>query len=133
MSPRETRPVVGREPTFLGHPRGLAVLFGTEMWERFSFYGLQGILLMFLTASLAQNGLGLSDTVAVPIASLYSGLVYLTALPGGWLADRVLGPRRGVLVGGIVIMCGHVAMAIPISTPPWCSSACSWSWPARVC
>jgi POT family proton-dependent oligopeptide transporter len=110
-------PVVGREPTFLGHPRGLAVLFGTEMWERFSFYGLQGILLVFLTASLARNGLGLDATTAVPIASLYSGAVYLTALPGGWLADRVLGPRRAVLVGGIVIMCGHLSMAIPVKNP----------------
>jgi len=116
MSHREY-PVVGREKTFFGHPRGLAVLFGTEMWERFSFYGLQGILLTFLTASLAQNGLGLSATVAVPIASLYSGLVYLTALPGGWLADRILGPRRGVLIGGIIIMCGHISMAIPVSGP----------------
>ncbi|MCC3763514.1 oligopeptide:H+ symporter [Glycomyces sp. TRM65418] len=111
------RPLVGRERTFFGHPRGLAVLFGTEMWERFSFYGLQGILLVFLTASLAQNGLGLDATVAVPIASLYSGLVYLTALPGGWLADRILGPRRGVLIGGIVIMCGHLSMAVPVENP----------------
>jgi POT family proton-dependent oligopeptide transporter len=103
-----------REPTFLGHPRGLAVLFGTEMWERFSFYGLQGILLTFLTASVLRNGLGLADTVAVPIASLYSGAVYLTSLPGGWLADRVLGARRAVLIGGVVIMCGHISMAVPV-------------------
>ncbi|HEX2146012.1 MAG TPA: oligopeptide:H+ symporter [Glycomyces sp.] len=116
MTHREYR-AVGREKTFFGHPRGLAVLFGTEMWERFSFYGLQGILLVFLTASLAQNGLGLADTVAVPIASLYSGLVYLTALPGGWLADRILGPRRGVLIGGIIIMFGHISMAIPVKNP----------------
>ncbi|MBO3735116.1 peptide MFS transporter [Glycomyces niveus] len=116
MSHRETRPV-GRDRQFFGHPRGLAVLFGTEMWERFSFYGLQGILLTFLVADTAQNGLGLPDTVAVPIASLYSGLVYLTALPGGWLADRILGPRRAVLIGGIIIMAGHLSMAIPIKNP----------------
>ncbi|THV41227.1 peptide MFS transporter [Glycomyces buryatensis] len=103
--------------TFFGHPRGLAVLFGTEMWERFSYYGLSGILLLFLQAPAAQNGLGLDATTAVPIASIYSGAVYLTALPGGWLADRVLGPRRGVLVGGIIIMCGHLSMAIPIEGP----------------
>ncbi len=116
MSHREY-PAGGRDKTFFGHPRGLAVLFGTEMWERFSFYGLQGILLTFLTASVAQNGLGLADTVAVPIASLYSGLVYLTALPGGWLADRVFGPRRAVLIGGIIIMCGHISMAVPLENP----------------
>ncbi|SDL34010.1 proton-dependent oligopeptide transporter, POT family [Glycomyces sambucus] len=116
MSHREY-PAAGREKTFFGHPRGLAVLFGTEMWERFSFYGLQGILLTFLTASVLQNGLGLSDTVAVPIASLYSGAVYLTSLPGGWLADRVLGARRAVLIGGVIIMCGHISMAIPVEGP----------------
>ncbi|MFB9658417.1 peptide MFS transporter [Glycomyces mayteni] len=116
MSHREY-PAASREKTFFGHPRGLAVLFGTEMWERFSFYGLQGILLTFLTASVLHNGLGLSDTVAVPIASLYSGAVYLTSLPGGWLADRVLGARRAVLIGGVIIMCGHISMAIPVSGP----------------
>ncbi|WP_025272892.1 peptide MFS transporter [Haloglycomyces albus] len=102
---------------FLGHPGGLAVLFGTEMWERFSFYGLQGILVLYLTATLANNGLGLDDTVAVPIASIYAGMVYLTALPGGWLADRVLGSRRAVLIGGIVIMLGHISMALPVTGP----------------
>ncbi|WP_051393652.1 peptide MFS transporter [Glycomyces arizonensis] len=115
MSHRE--PAVGDQRTFFGHPRGLAVLFGTEMWERFSFYGLQAILVLFLMASLADNGLGLAETTAVPITTLYTGLVYLTALPGGWLADRVLGPRRAVLIGGVIIMCGHISMALPLEGP----------------
>ncbi|MFC4336889.1 peptide MFS transporter [Salininema proteolyticum] len=102
---------------FFGHPRGLAVLFGTEMWERFSFYGLQGILVLYLTASIAQNGLGMDETVAVPIASIYTGMVYLTALPGGWLADRVFGNRKAVLIGAVIIMLGHISMAVPVDGP----------------
>lgn len=111
MSHRER--AVSDQKTFFGHPRGLAVLFGTEMWERFSFYGLQAILVLFLMASPADNGLEFSETTAVPIASIYTGMVYLTSLPGGWVADRLLGPRRAVLVGGIIIMCGHISMALP--------------------
>lgn len=107
-------PAAGDQRTFFGHPRGLAVLFGTEMWERFSFYGLQAILVLFLMASIADNGLDLAETTAVPIASIYVGMVYLTSLPGGWLADRVLGPRRAVLVGGVIIMAGHISMALPV-------------------
>ncbi|MEV0587757.1 peptide MFS transporter [Nonomuraea sp. NPDC050310] len=109
------------ERTFFGHPRGLATLFGTEMWERFSFYGLRGILVLFLMAPPVRNGLGLDETTAVPIVALYGGTVYLTSLPGGWLADRVLGARRTVFWGGVIIMLGHISMAIPIH-----SSALIW-------
>ncbi|HEU5129346.1 MAG TPA: oligopeptide:H+ symporter [Glycomyces sp.] len=116
MSQREPA-AAGGQRTFFGHPRGLAVLFGTEMWERFSFYGLQAILVLFLMASPADNGLDLEATTAVPIASIYTGMVYLTSLPGGWLADRVLGARRAVLVGGVIIMCGHISMALPVEGP----------------
>jgi POT family proton-dependent oligopeptide transporter len=102
-----------RERRFLGHPRGLATLFMTEMWERFSFYGMRSILVLFLAASAAEGGLGLRDGTAKALVGVYSAMVYLVTLPGGWISDRLLGPRRSVLYGGVVIMLGHVAMAIP--------------------
>ncbi len=102
-----------RRPRFLSHPRGLATLFMTEMWERFSFYGMRSILVLFLVASAADGGLGLGDGTAKALAGVYSAMVYLVTLPGGWVADRVLGPRRAVLYGGVVIMAGHVALAVP--------------------
>ncbi|HEY9522688.1 MAG TPA: oligopeptide:H+ symporter, partial [Thermopolyspora sp.] len=102
------------EKTFFGHPRGLATLFMTEMWERFSFYGLRAILVLFLVASPAAGGLGLTDQTAAALVGIYGAFVYLVALPGGWIADRILGARRAVLCGGVVIMCGHISMAIPV-------------------
>jgi proton-dependent oligopeptide transporter, POT family len=98
---------------FLGHPPGLATLFLTEMWERFSFYGMRGVLVLFLAASAAEGGLGLADGTAKALAGVYSAMVYLVTLPGGWVSDRLLGPRRSVLAGGVVIMLGHLAMAVP--------------------
>lgn len=98
---------------FLGHPRGLATLFMTEMWERFSFYGMRSVLVLFLAASAADGGLGLAGGTAKALVGVYSAMVYLVTLPGGWVSDRVLGPRRSVLLGGVVIMLGHVAMAVP--------------------
>ena len=105
-----------RRRRFLGHPRGLATLFMTEMWERFSFYGMRSILVLFLAASAADGGLGLKDGTAKALVGVYSAMVYLVTLPGGWISDRVLGPRAAVLYGGIVIMLGHVAMAVPAGT-----------------
>ncbi|WP_051864486.1 peptide MFS transporter [Streptosporangium roseum] len=105
-----------REKTFFGHPRGLATLFGTEMWERFSWYGLRAILATFMAASPVMGGLGLTQQTAQAIVGIYGALIYLVALPGGWVADRVLGARRAVLWGGFVIMCGHISMAIPVRT-----------------
>ncbi len=102
--------------TFFGHPRGLATLFGTEMWERFSWYGLRAILATFMAASPAIGGLGLSKGTAQAIVGVYGALIYLVALPGGWIADRVLGARRAVLWGGFIIMCGHISMAVPVET-----------------
>jgi POT family proton-dependent oligopeptide transporter len=102
-----------RERRFLGHPRGLATLFMTEMWERFSFYGMRSILVLFLAASAADGGLGLRGGTAKALVGVYSAMVYLVTLPGGWISDRVLGPRLAVLYGGVVIMLGHVALAIP--------------------
>jgi proton-dependent oligopeptide transporter, POT family len=100
-----------REPgSFFGHPAGLSTLFFTEMWERFSFYGMRAILLLFMTAAVAEGGLGWEDAKAGPIYGLYTAMVYLTALPGGWIADRLIGQRRAVLVGGILIALGHVSL-----------------------
>ena len=97
---------------WLGHPRGLSTLFFTEMWERFSYYGMRGILLLFLVASVQNGGFGMTDRTGAAIYGLYVGLVYLMALPGGWVADRILGQRRAVFIGGCFIAAGHFSMAI---------------------
>ncbi|MFB9238243.1 peptide MFS transporter [Plantactinospora siamensis] len=98
---------------FFGHPRALATLFLTEMWERFSFYGMRAILVLYLTASVADNGQGIGDSGANALYGTYNAMVYLMALPGGWVADRLIGARRSVLWGGVVIAAGHYVMAVP--------------------
>ncbi len=114
--PVEPRPShIALEPAapdtrFFGHPRGLATLFFTEMWERFSFYGLRALLILFMTASAAQGGLGFDDAKAGIIYGLYASSVYLLSLPGGWVADRLLGARRSVLWGGILIAAGQFCL-----------------------
>ena len=95
------------------HPHGLRTLFFTEMWERFSFYGMRALLVLFMTTALVQGGLGMDDATATAIYGLYSAAVYLAALPGGWIADRLLGAQDAVWYGGIVIMLGHFTLAIP--------------------
>ncbi len=97
--------------TFLGQPRALITLFMTEMWERFSFYGMRALLVLFLIAPKSGGGLGMSVAAAAGIYGIYVALVYLTPLPGGWLGDRLLGPRRAVIVGGVVIAAGHIVLA----------------------
>ncbi len=101
---------------FFGHPRGLSTLFFTEMWERFSYYGMRALLILFMTAPVAAGGLGFDTSKAGPIYALYVSSVYLLSLPGGWVADRVLGLRRAVFVGGAVIMAGHICLAVPSMT-----------------
>ena len=96
-----------------GHPRGLSTLFFTEMWERFSYYGMRGILVLFMTNAVATGGMGLDDVTATAIYGLYTAAVYLVALPGGWIADRLLGLRRSVFWGGCIIAAGHFTLAIP--------------------
>ena len=108
----ETVPT-SEDTRFFGHPRGLSTLFFTEMWERFSYYGMRALLILFMTAPLAAGGLGFDTAKAGPIYALYVSSVYLLSLPGGWVADRVLGLRRAVFVGGVVIMTGHICLAIP--------------------
>jgi POT family proton-dependent oligopeptide transporter len=97
-------------PAFFGHPAGLAALFFTEMWERLSFYGMRALLVLFLVDSVAHGGLGLDDRSASAIYGLYVGATYIAALPGGWIADRLIGSQRAVLVGGGLITCGHVLL-----------------------
>jgi POT family proton-dependent oligopeptide transporter len=97
--------------SFFGHPRGLSTLFFTEMWERFSYYGMRALLILFMTAPIAAGGLGFDTAAAGAIYGLYTSMVYMTSLPGGWVADRLIGPRRAVLYGGIIIACGHFSMA----------------------
>src|SRR3954468_18296541 len=86
---------------FFGHPRGLSTLFFLEMWERFSYYGMRALLILFMTAPAAAGGLGFDTAVAGAVYGLYTSMVYMTTLPGGWIADRLIGQRRAVLYGGI--------------------------------
>ncbi|WP_266364526.1 peptide MFS transporter [Tellurirhabdus rosea] len=96
-----------------GHPRGLYVLFFTEMWERFSYYGMRAILLLFLIANIGEGGMGLTEAEGAAIYSLYTASVYLLSLPGGWIADNILGQRKSIWYGGIIIMIGHIILAVP--------------------
>jgi POT family proton-dependent oligopeptide transporter len=98
--------------TVFGHPVGLTNLFGVELWERFSYYGMLTILGYYLYYSLTEGGLGLPKTTATGIVGAYGGLVYLSTVLGGWLADRILGMERTVFYGGLVVMCGHIALAV---------------------
>ncbi len=95
------------------HPKGLTTLFFTEMWERMSYYGMRGILVLFMTASITENGLNMDPVTASAIYGIYASLVYLVTLPGGWIADRILGQQRSILYGGIIIMFGHFLLAMP--------------------
>ncbi len=100
------------DTSFFGHPQGLRTLFFTEMWERFSYYGMRAILVLFMTASLSQGGLGFTPSKAGPIYALYTSMVFLSTVPGGWIADNFLGAQRAVFSGGILIMIGHVLLAM---------------------
>jgi POT family proton-dependent oligopeptide transporter len=102
----------GHEKKFLGQPRVLANLFGVEMWERFSFYGMQGILLIYLYYSAADGGLGIDKATASGIVGAYGGAVYLSTILGAWLADRVIGPERTLFYSAVVVMCGHIALSL---------------------
>ena len=98
---------------FFGHPRGLATLFFTEMWERYSFYGTRALLMLYMTHSVASGALGMTDMKAGAIYGFYTATVYLLSLPGGWFADRIVGQRRAVLFGGILIAIGDFCLASP--------------------
>ncbi|MDQ1525328.1 MAG: proton-dependent oligopeptide transporter, family [Pyrinomonadaceae bacterium] len=104
-------PVAATDTSGLGgHPRGLSTLFFTEMWERFSYYGMRAILVLYMTTAVAQGGLAFDTKYAGLVFGTYASSVYWTPLVGGWLADKYLGTRRAVLIGGIIIACGHFSM-----------------------
>jgi POT family proton-dependent oligopeptide transporter len=97
---------------FFGHPRGLSTLFFTEMWERFSYYGMKAILFLYMIAAIEKGGLGWNEESAGPIFGLYASSVYFLPLIGGWLADRFIGAKRATFIGGVIIMLGHFSLAI---------------------
>ena len=99
---------------FFGHPRGLSTLFFSEMWERFSYYGMRGFLILYMTAAVSAGGLGVDTATAAAVYGTYTSMVYLMSLPGGWLADRLLGQQRAVLIGGVLIAVGHFSLAVPL-------------------
>ena len=101
------------EKRFFGHPMGLLVLFLTEMWERFSYYGMRAILFLYLTKGASEGALGLPENTGGAIMGLYMASVYLLTLPGGWIADNILGQKKAIWYGAICIMCGHLILAIP--------------------
>lgn len=107
--------VAPTDAKFFGHPRGLATLFFTELWERFSYYGMRGILVLFMVNAMQTGGMGLNDATAGAIYGMYTAGVYMLALPGGWVADRILGQQRAVFLGGVIIALGHFSMAVPVT------------------
>ena len=106
---------IARDKQWFGHPRGLSTLFFTELWERFSYYGMRALLILFMTDS-AAGGLGMDTQRAGAIYGLYTFGVYALALPGGWIADRLIGQRKAVLYGGILIALGHYSLAVPATS-----------------
>ncbi len=97
---------------FFGQPWSLMHIFFVEMWERFSFYGMQGILLLYMYYSVQQGGLGMPEVVATGIVGAYGGTVYLSTILGAWIADRLLGSERVLFFSAIVIMAGHIALSL---------------------
>jgi POT family proton-dependent oligopeptide transporter len=118
MSTSSAGTLEAQKNDFFGHPRGLSTLFFTELWERFSYYGMRALLVLFMTAEAIGNnpGLGLSVGEATAIYGLYTFFVYMLSLPGGWIADNIWGQRKAVFIGGIIIAMGHFSMAVPTTT-----------------
>jgi proton-dependent oligopeptide transporter, POT family len=99
-------------PQLFGHPRGLFTLFGTEMWERATYYGMRAILILFMTALITTGGLGFDDRTASSVYGLYISATYLSALWGGWVADRLIGQQRAVMAGGLLIVIGNALLVV---------------------
>ena len=106
------RPTAAEDRSFFGHPRGLSTLFFTEMWERFSYYGIRPLLVLFMAAALSEGGFGIERTQASAIVGIYAASVYLASLPGGWVADRLLGLRRAIMLGAVLISLGHISIGL---------------------
>ncbi|EHJ07932.1 peptide MFS transporter [Staphylococcus simiae] len=100
---------------FFGHPRGLGVLFFVEFWERFSYYGMRALLLFYMYYAIVDNGLGIDKTTAMSIMSVYGALIYMTSIPGGWIADRITGTRGATLIGAVFIIIGHICLSLPFA------------------
>ena len=109
--PRTEKQLPSQDRSFFGHPRGLSTLFFTEMWERFSYYGLRPLLVLFMAAALAEGGFGVPREQASAIVGIYAACVYLASLPGGWIADRLLGLRRAIMIGAVLISLGHISIS----------------------
>jgi len=112
MSENVNNSVPGTGHEFFGHPKGLSTLFMTEMWERFSYYGIRPLLILFMTTSLMNGGFGFDRPQASAIVGIYAASVYLASLPGGWIADRLLGLRRAILIGAVLITSGHLSIGV---------------------
>ncbi|MFB7556275.1 peptide MFS transporter [Streptomyces brevispora] len=113
------QPPPGDDHAFFGQPRGLMTLSGLEVWERFSFLGMQAILVLYFADTVSNGGMGMAAGTAASVSAAYGTLVYLVSVAGGWLADRILGSYRAVLYGGILIAIGHYAMAVPTDAMTW--------------
>ena len=105
-----------KDTAFLGQPRGLMTLFFTEMWERFSYYGMRAILIYYMYYAVSQGGLGFSQATAASVMAIYGSLVYLASVAGGFISDRILGSRKTVFYGGVLIMFGHIALSLPFGS-----------------
>ncbi len=118
MSTTNKQKIVDSVPQkgFFGHPKGLFTLFFTEFWERFSYYGMRAILVYYMYYEVSKGGLGFDQSTALAIMSIYGSLVYMSGIIGGWFADRVFGTSKAVFYGGILIMLGHIALAVPGNT-----------------
>lgn len=118
MSTIEKNKVIQSVPQtgFFGHPKGLFTLFFTEFWERFSYYGMKALLLYYMYYEVSKGGLGLDEGTAASIMAIYGSLVYMSGIIGGWFADRLLGTSKAIFYGGILIMIGHIVLALPGGT-----------------
>src|SRR6266849_1196049 len=110
--PASNKELPSADRSFFGHPRGLSTLFFTEMWERFSFYGLRPLLVLFMSAAILDGGFNIDRDQASAIVGIYAASVYLASLPGGWIADRLLGLRRAIMTGAVLISAGHISISL---------------------
>ena len=102
------------DTSFFGHPKPLLSLSFTELWERFSFYGIRPLLVLFISAAIVYGGLGIERENASAIVGIFGGCLYLASLPGGWLADNYLGQKKSIFIGSIIIALGHLCIALSI-------------------
>src|SRR5882724_149300 len=110
--PASNQQMPSADRSFFGHPRGLSTLFFTEFWERFSFYGLRPLLVLFMSTAILSGGFGIPRNQASAIVGIYAASVYLASLPGGWVADRLLGLRRSIMIGAVLISLGHISISL---------------------